>query len=157
MKFKDINGKEVRTPKEFNWRPATYGVLIENKNLLVIKPKWDSEKFSLPGGGLKLGEDIVEGIKREFLEETGYEVLVNERPMHVETKLYADHKEKHFFQRINTYFEVRRKNKKQKNKLDAETTLLKWVDLKTIKPKDFTFFQQDIIKKILNTEKPKNI
>lgn len=41
----------------------------------------------MPGGGLKLGEDFVEGIKREFLEETGYEVLVNEKPLHAETKL----------------------------------------------------------------------
>ena len=157
MKFNDINGKEVNAPNEFHWRPAIYGILIENKKILVIRPEWDSKKLCLPGGGLKLGEDLVEGIKREFLEETGYEVLVNEKPIHVETKLYADHKEKHFFQRINTYFEVQRKNKKQKTKLDKETTLLKWVELKTIKPKDFTFFQQDIIKKILKTTKPKNI
>jgi hypothetical protein len=49
MDFYDVKGKKIILPKNqnYNWRPAVYGVLIEDNKLLFIKPNWD-KKFSLP-------------------------------------------------------------------------------------------------------------
>ncbi|QHB48370.1 MutT/NUDIX hydrolase [Acinetobacter phage vB_AbaM_Kimel] len=47
-------------------------VLIENNGkFLAVSRKDDLTDFGLPGGKVNLGETIVEGAKRECLEETG--------------------------------------------------------------------------------------
>ncbi|MFT5846487.1 MAG: ADP-ribose pyrophosphatase YjhB (NUDIX family) [Psychroserpens sp.] len=38
------------------------------------------EDYSLPGGGLELGEDKTEGIIREIIEETGAKNITNIQP-----------------------------------------------------------------------------
>lgn len=61
----------------FIFRPRTYGVkglLINNGDILMVQTSY-SKKFSLPGGGIKKGETAEEAVKREFMEETGVEVL----------------------------------------------------------------------------------
>ncbi|MES2622162.1 MAG: NUDIX domain-containing protein [Bacteroidota bacterium] len=65
--------------KRFNVR--VYGLLINEFNQLLVadevfKNGIRSTKF--PGGGLELGEGLSEGLKREFIEETGIEVTVKE-------------------------------------------------------------------------------
>jgi len=35
----------------------------------------DSGLWVLPGGGVEVGESLIEAVQREFLEETGYQVL----------------------------------------------------------------------------------
>lgn len=53
----------------FNVR--VYGLLINDKNQLLLS---DEEEYGFrfskfPGGGLEYGEGLIEGLKREFLEE----------------------------------------------------------------------------------------
>ena len=60
--------------------PVVGGALFNEGKLLVIK-RADSQGFlpgywEIPGGKVEWGEDPVEAVKREFLEETGLEVLV---------------------------------------------------------------------------------
>jgi 8-oxo-dGTP diphosphatase len=55
----------------FNVR--VYGILINEKNELLVSDEFHYEKFitKFPGGGLQFGEGTIECIKREMLEETG--------------------------------------------------------------------------------------
>ncbi len=51
------------------------GVIVKNRNILLVNEH--SEKtWEIPGGGIRHGESIENALKREILEETGYDVEV---------------------------------------------------------------------------------
>ncbi len=65
--------------KRFNVR--VYGLLInENNELLLADEAFKTGQLAtkFPGGGLELGEGLIEGLKREFKEETGIDVEVQD-------------------------------------------------------------------------------
>ena len=51
----------------------TVGVLVRNGKLLVQRDKNGTE-YALPGGHIKIGETLEEGLVREYLEETGAKI-----------------------------------------------------------------------------------
>src|SRR6202012_5021571 len=62
----------------FNVR--VYGLLINDRNELLIT---DEQEYGMrftkfPGGGLEFGEGLVNGLKREFIEECNAEIEVIE-------------------------------------------------------------------------------
>jgi ADP-ribose pyrophosphatase YjhB (NUDIX family) len=69
---------------EREWATATYNpervhdvtlFIMNGKRLALIrKPHFDQGVWRTPGGGIKPGEDFVEGVIREALEETGLRV-----------------------------------------------------------------------------------
>lgn len=61
----------------FNLR--VYGVYINDGYVLVSDELYNGIKMTkFPGGGLQYGEGTVECLKREFMEEFGYEIEVKE-------------------------------------------------------------------------------
>ena len=60
----------------FNVR--VYGLLINNENELLLSDEFEYgfnfTKF--PGGGVELGEGLIEALKREFVEECNAEIVV---------------------------------------------------------------------------------
>lgn len=58
-------------------RSTAKAIIINNDKILLNKcfDEHNGEYYSLPGGGQNTYETIYEAIKRECLEETGYEVL----------------------------------------------------------------------------------
>ncbi len=63
--------------KKFNIR--VYGLLIEDEKILIVDEIVRGRQVTkFPGGGLELGEGPIDCLAREFLEETGMEVQVNE-------------------------------------------------------------------------------
>lgn len=70
----DLYGKKhKRWLKNFKFRPSVYGVLIDRGRVLVQRHKLLS-KYGFPGGGVKIGESILEGLIREYEEESGVRV-----------------------------------------------------------------------------------
>jgi ADP-ribose pyrophosphatase YjhB (NUDIX family) len=70
----DIKGTAFQVASsQLTFRPAVYGVVIENDNILLSK-QWDGYDF--PGGGIELGELTEDALQREVKEETGLEVTV---------------------------------------------------------------------------------
>ncbi len=61
----------------FNVR--VYGIYLKNKKLLVSDELFNGINMTkFPGGGLKYGEGTVDCLKREFLEEFGFEIEIIE-------------------------------------------------------------------------------
>ncbi|MBZ1511361.1 NUDIX domain-containing protein, partial [Leuconostoc mesenteroides] len=52
------------------------GVLVNNKNEILLQRRSDSKLWGLPGGAMELGETGQKTCEREFLEETGLQVNV---------------------------------------------------------------------------------
>jgi len=60
--------------KHFNLR--VYGLLINDRNEILLSDECRFEHFftKFPGGGVELGEGIVDALKREFVEELSVEL-----------------------------------------------------------------------------------
>lgn len=87
----DKNEFEIEADKLI-FRPSVYGVLIESNKILLSR-QWDG--YDMPGGGIEIHETIEEGLKREFIEETGIEVELLQ-PFHCETSFFnPSHSAKH--------------------------------------------------------------
>lgn len=55
------------------------GVLIQDDQILLIRHSGLGDKgelWSMPGGGMEFGENIIEALEREFREETGLKINV---------------------------------------------------------------------------------
>ena len=71
----DVFGNEHQVAlADLSWRPAVYGIVIENGEILM--PKQFKSKYDLPGGGVDIGEDLEKAVVREVKEETGIDVEV---------------------------------------------------------------------------------
>ncbi len=53
----------------------TVGVLVKNNKILVQRDK-DGNEFALPGGHIKIGETLEDGLLREYKEETGIDIKI---------------------------------------------------------------------------------
>ena len=53
-------------------------VIVDGGKVLIVKRKYDplAGQWSLPGGGVELGETLEDSVVREMLEETGLEIEV---------------------------------------------------------------------------------
>jgi 8-oxo-dGTP diphosphatase len=76
----------MRENREYPMRPivGVGGVTIRDGSVLLMRrarPPLQGE-WSIPGGGLEVGEAIAEGVRREVEEETGIQVRVLD---HIET------------------------------------------------------------------------
>lgn len=59
---------------EYGEKNGVYGILINNYGKVAIIKI--ATKYFLPGGGIEKGETHEECLKREFVEETGYEIEI---------------------------------------------------------------------------------
>ena len=71
-------------------RISSRAIIIDNGMLLSmfrrkIKDGKTKEYYVIPGGGINEGEDIVEGLKRELIEELNVEADINDLAFTVET------------------------------------------------------------------------
>jgi 8-oxo-dGTP pyrophosphatase MutT (NUDIX family) len=81
--------------KRFNVR--VYGLMVnEYGEVLVADEQFKSgiRATKFPGGGLELGEGTREGLQREFMEETGIDVVIEEHfytTDYFQPSFYDDH------------------------------------------------------------------
>ncbi|WP_062047568.1 NUDIX hydrolase [Bacillus sp. JCM 19034] len=75
--------------KKYHRAFGVYGICVENEKLLVINKNGGPyiNRFDLPGGSLEDGETLSQAMKREFFEETGYEINIEENIGVVDFKL----------------------------------------------------------------------
>lgn len=70
---------ETLENKSIFTRLATRSITVQGESILLLYTE-RYEDYSLPGGGLDLGEDKIEGMIRELREETGAKNIENIKP-----------------------------------------------------------------------------
>ena len=129
----------------FNVR--VYGLLINERDEILVS---DEQEYGMrftkfPGGGLELGEGLIDGLKREFLEECNAEVEV---VSHFYTTDFFVKSAFNNSQIISVYYMVKNLNDLNLNiktkvfDFDGEGDVLqafRWLKLSELSADDFTF------------------
>lgn len=143
----------------FNVR--VYGLLINDRNEILLSDEQEyGMRFSkFPGGGLEPGEGLIDGLKREFVEECNVEIEVLS---HFYTTDFYIKSAFNDSQIISIYYTV--KNITPLNlafktiafDFDGEGEVLqsfRWVNMNDINPKDVTFpIDQHVVKLLINNK-----
>jgi len=127
-------------------RPAAYALILHDGKLLLLTMR-ATGKYHLPGGGIEVGERMVETLKREVLEETGIEIEVECLVHFEEVFFYYDPSDKayhglHFFFRCKAKT-VRILPDEQVEDDSAEKP--RWVEIAMLKPEDFQYHGEVIL------------
>lgn len=127
----------------FNVR--VYGLLINADNQVLISDEQSGGKIftKFPGGGLELGEGLIDALKREFMEECNAEVEVLD---HIYTTDFYEKSSFNDSQILSIYYMVKEVHPLELNfktiPFDFEGDSLqsfRWMDLKDLKVTDVTF------------------
>lgn len=69
-------GHKKLLPKDkLTFRPSVYAIIVDNGKVLLLNTR-HTGTYSLPGGGIDIGETLEVALKREVREETGLEIEV---------------------------------------------------------------------------------
>lgn len=110
-------------------RPGSYGVAIKDGKILVeITPKG----WFLPGGGMNENETPEDAVAREFMEETGFEVIKSTKigriPQYVKMKGADINKfGSEYIVKICNFFNVELGNQVSPTLPDGDTNEARWV------------------------------
>ncbi|MCA1063693.1 NUDIX hydrolase [Rossellomorea sp. AcN35-11] len=98
-----------RNTSKYHRAFGVYGVCFENDKLLVIRKNRGPymNRYDLPGGSLEEGESLSQALKREYLEETGLDVELEENIGAVDFKLPWKWREYTDVHHIAVYYSVR--------------------------------------------------
>ena len=83
-------------------RLATRCITIQNNNILLLYTK-RYDDYSLPGGGLDVNEDKIEGMQRELIEETGAQDIKNIQEFGIYEEYRPWHKPDYDIQHMVSY------------------------------------------------------
>ncbi|TCD10453.1 NUDIX domain-containing protein [Pedobacter frigidisoli] len=142
----------------FNVR--VYGLLINaNNEVLVSDEEEHGIRFSkFPGGGLEFGEGLIDGLKREFLEECNAEIEVIS---HFYTTDFFEKSSFNDSQVISVYYLVKEKAPLKlafKNKIydfDGDGDMLqafRWVAIKNLDVDEITFRTDKTVAQLLKEQ-----
>ncbi|MDG1277162.1 MAG: NUDIX hydrolase [Algoriphagus sp.] len=95
----DKISKEIESKFGNHLRMRVNGILIEDNKILMIKHKMGNGRilWSVPGGGMNFGQSARENLIREFSEETGLSIEIDEYLFVHEYLKVPLHGMEHFF------------------------------------------------------------
>ena len=139
----------------FNVR--VYGLIINHNNEILVS---DEEEYGVrfskfPGGGLEFGEGLLDGLKREFIEECNAEIEIIS---HFYTTDFFEKSSFNDSQVISVYYLVKEKAPLElafKNKIydfDTEGEILqafRWVKIHDLDLNEITFKTDKVVAQLL--------
>lgn len=137
----------------FNVR--VYGLLINGEQQVLISDEQSGGKIftKFPGGGLELGEGLIDALKREFMEECNAEIEVLE---HFYTTDFYEKSSFNDSQILSIYYIVKAVHPLQLNfkskvfDFDGDSLQsFRWMDLATLKMEDVTFKTDQTVVELL--------
>jgi len=96
---KDNISKEIESKFGNQLRMRVNGILMQNEKILMIKHLMGNDRilWSVPGGGMQFGQNATSNLIREFEEETGLTVAVQDYLFVHEYFNHPLHALEHFF------------------------------------------------------------
>ena len=137
----------------FNLR--VYGLLINESNevLLSDEREYGMDFIKFPGGGVELGEGLIEALKREFVEECNVEIEVLS---HFYTTDFYEKSSFNESQVISVYYIVKAVSQLRLNfkinvfDLDEESTQsFRWTKISSLQEEDVTFKTDKTVVRLL--------
>lgn len=137
-----------------------YGLLINDKNEVLIsdEQEYGMQFTKFPGGGLEAGEGLIDGLKREFIEECNLKIEVTE---HFYTTDFFVKSAFNDSQVISIYYKVINQEPVNLNikttvfDFDGEGDVLqafRWVKLSELEVSEFPFpTDQHVVRLLLNS------
>jgi 8-oxo-dGTP diphosphatase len=142
---------------QFNVR--VYGLLINDRNEILIsdEQEYGMQFIKFPGGGLEYGEGLIDGLKREFVEECNVEIEVIR---HFYTTDFYIKSAFNDSQIISIYYLVKNITplnlviKTKPYDFDGEGDVLqsfRWINIAELQPEDVTFpIDQHVVKLLID-------
>lgn len=137
--------------KKFNVR--VYGIVINDSNEILVAHEVRNgfEMTKLPGGGLEWGEGLIDGLKREFIEELNWEIEIES--LFYLTDYFQVSSLDANDQVLSVYYKVKfvRERDSVHKPNAGEFIEFEWINLKSIDPKSFTFpIDRKVIQQLIN-------
>ncbi len=154
--FLDDNGKERLLPDGVKvvFRPAVYLFIKNSKNELLLIHNNGSKKWEIPGGGLEVGEDLVECAIREIKEETGFDIIVDsENLLYIKKDLSVGSKDNYEHGLLFYYIGKLKSEKRGKQRFAKGEKILevKFFPFNELKYIDIAWWQRDILDRFVKS------
>jgi 8-oxo-dGTP diphosphatase len=95
-------GKRIKGVSYIN-RPGAYAIIRDGSNAIALVRT--QQGYLLPGGGVEPNEDIEIALKREIMEELGYQSTIEEKVCSAVQYLYSE-TERAYFKKIGHFFKM---------------------------------------------------
>lgn len=94
-------GKKIKGI-EYTRRPGSYGIIIKDGRIGVVKSS-GYDTYFLVGGGIDEGENEAETLRREAIEEIGFQLEVKEKIGEAIEYLYVEEEKEYIAKECNFY------------------------------------------------------
>lgn len=111
----------------FDTRLGGYAVIVRDDHVLLAL--WNEPEvptWTLPGGGIDLHEDLEDGVVREVLEESGYDVELTGL---VGVHTFAVQREERWLRHVHVAFTARVVGGELTAEVDGSTDEARWIPL----------------------------
>lgn len=155
--FRNQYGEMVEKPADrlVTFRPSAYAVVInEAGQLLAARSAFDG-RLLLPGGGIELGEAIMDCVTRECREETGYRVIASPTPKYFRETFFHNKLSDQYHHVVGLFFIGQIENADHGGQVEdaKEIASVEWVDLSITKEADWGYFCWPVIQQHLEENK----
>lgn len=131
IEFRNLKREIVYLPqgRVIELRNSSYGLCIVEQRILLIQSAFN-DLWELPGGKCDEGEDTLTTMRREFREETGYEVPDQEfTQMGFHREYFYVDSTDNYCDSTMTFYRFHKLGQKLSNELDAhEVKNISWFD-----------------------------